>query len=235
PQAPAPAPAYEPQPRVTQGPFEDADQPAAPKRIDENVQFTLYRPDVIAPGKWFPLIVFAHLASRRPDAPDEEPDPLDEVDRRAQRAFGPSATPSGREDSATGIPEEAQLRIVPTVTGIEFNPPEHRFIWLESVHQADFGMRTHGAAAGTVARGRITVYLDVLPIAEMTVAIRVESRVPTREPKKPDVFNPYRRIFASYSHKDEAVVRQFEKYAAGMGDRYMRDVIELRAGERWQS
>jgi serine/threonine protein kinase len=234
PQPPAPPPASEPPPVEMPSQFEKVAPVSTAKRVDENVQFTLYRPDVIGPDKWYALVVFAHLASRRPDAPVDEPDPLDEVERRAQQVFGPSATPSGRADSAAAIPEEGQLRIVPTVPGIEFNPPEYRFVWLESVHQADFRIRAHGAPAGTVARGRIAVYLDVLVIAEITVAIRVEAGASAREPNTRDVFNPYRRIFASYSHKDEAVVRQFEKYAAGMGDRYMRDVIELRAGERWQ-
>ena len=38
-----------------------------------------------------------------------------------------------------------------------------------------------------------------------------------------------------YSHKDEAIVRQFENYAKGLGDRYLRDVVDLRAGERWSA
>ena len=44
---------------------------------------------------------------------------------------------------------------------------------------------------------------------------------------------PYRRIFASYSHRDVRIAEQFEHYAAVFGDRYLRDWIDLRAGEKW--
>ena len=43
----------------------------------------------------------------------------------------------------------------------------------------------------------------------------------------------YRKIFASYSHKDVAVVEEFERYGRAMGDEYLRDVIHLRSGEAW--
>ena len=39
-----------------------------PGRIDENVQFSVYRPAVMAPARWYSMLVFAHLAARRPDA-----------------------------------------------------------------------------------------------------------------------------------------------------------------------
>jgi hypothetical protein len=51
--------------------------------LDQNVQFTVFRPDAIEPNKWHPLIAFAHLSEKRPDAPADEPDPLEEVQRQA--------------------------------------------------------------------------------------------------------------------------------------------------------
>ncbi len=38
-------------------------------------------------------------------------------------------------------------------------------------------------------------------------------------------------IFASYSHRDAAIVDQFEQYARALGNEYLRDSINLRAGE----
>ena len=38
-------------------------------RVDENVQFTVYRPKVVVPEKWYPMLVFTHLAEKRADAP----------------------------------------------------------------------------------------------------------------------------------------------------------------------
>jgi serine/threonine protein kinase len=63
---------------------QDPPQPlAAPDyTADDNVQFTVYRPGMVVPGRWYDLLAFAHLSERRPDAPDE-PDPVEEVRRQA--------------------------------------------------------------------------------------------------------------------------------------------------------
>jgi hypothetical protein len=66
--------------------------------------------------------------------------------------------------------------------------------------------------------------------------IRVDSGyVATAEREKPEAVSarPYRKIFASYSHKDLAIVEQCERHAMVMGDSYLRDWKDLRAGEEW--
>lgn len=42
-----------------------------------------------------------------------------------------------------------------------------------------------------------------------------------------------RRIFASYAREDDGIVRRVSAFAASVGDRYLRDVTSLRAGEEW--
>jgi hypothetical protein len=59
-----------------------------PRRVDENVQFTVYRPKAIAPECWYPLIAFAHLTSKRADASPHEPDPIKEVKLQATALLG---------------------------------------------------------------------------------------------------------------------------------------------------
>ncbi len=44
---------------------------------------------------------------------------------------------------------------------------------------------------------------------------------------------PYRKIYACYTHKDHVIVEQFMRYVKAFGDRYLRDVSDLRAGEAW--
>ena len=51
------------------------------KNIDENVQFTVFRPKTVQPKKWYSLLAFAHLSDRRPNAEPDEPDPIKEVQR----------------------------------------------------------------------------------------------------------------------------------------------------------
>ena len=213
---------------------EPAAQPGP--RPDENVQFTVYRPAAIAVERWYPMLVFAHLSARRKDASADEPDPVEQVRQQAKEILG--ETDSGfvnvRQDSSQPIPSEGHLRLVPLVPGVEFNPPERSFVWLESVHREEFRLRAARQIIGQTARGFVSVYLDRLLIADVPIAMAVQSQAPRTSEPVPNTAGPYRRIFASYSHRDAAVVRQFEEYARGFGDRYMRDVIDLRSGEVWE-
>ena len=59
--------------------------------VDENVQFTVYRPTAVQPKVWYALLAFAHLAERRPDAPPGQPDLLEQVQELAEQALGEEA------------------------------------------------------------------------------------------------------------------------------------------------
>jgi serine/threonine protein kinase len=215
------------------------DEPAAagepPRRVDDNVRFTVYRPPAMVPQRWYPLLIFAHLGERRPDAPPEEPDPIEQVESTARTVLGPAGSRFRRiiQDASASIPHEALLKIVPSVPGVTFNPPEFSFFWTESVHKAEFRISASASLQGRSARGAIDVWMGAICVARITIAIPIDASAVDPKPPVADVFQPYRRIFASYSHKDTAIVRQFENYARAIGDSYMRDVIDLRAGEHW--
>ena len=59
--------------------------PGATPLIDKNVQFTVYRPATVVPGTHYSVLAFAHLSKRRPEAPKDEPDPIQEVERQASQ------------------------------------------------------------------------------------------------------------------------------------------------------
>jgi len=204
-------------------------------RRDDNVRFTVYRPPAMAPQRWYPLLIFAHLGERRPDAAPDEPDPVAQVEATARALLGPAASKFPRivQDGGAAIPHQALLRIVPRVPDLTFNPPELSFYWTESVHKADFRIQASASLQGRAARGSIEVRMGAISVALIAIAIPIDASAVDEKPPVPDVFQPYRRIFASYSHKDTGIVRQFENYARGIGDSYMRDVIHLRAGEIW--
>src|SRR5574338_385525 len=205
-----------------------------PLALDENVQFTVFRRPCVQPGRWYPLLAFAHLAERRPDAPADDRDPVAEVQAQAAQVLGPDISQfrSSTEDSASPVMREGELRFVPLVEGVEFNPPEHRFLWTESVHREEFRMRASGALDGRVARGTLTVYAGNLVLADVQLAIRVDSQVAVTTQERSEA-RPYRRVFASYSHRDTAIVEEFEAHARALGDQYLRDVVTLRSGEVW--
>jgi hypothetical protein len=204
----------------------------------DDVQFTIYRPKSVVPGKWHTLLAFAHLAEKRPDAPEDEPDPADDVRTRAQQLLGEDAPNYADtvQDSGQPIPLGGDLSFVPNVPGIEFNPPRCSFSWAEPVHQQEFRLRAPAALAGQVARGRLTVLLAGFIVAEFSIAIRVEgasARPAQRRSRARDTLRPYRHIFASYSHQDQPVVELCRQLATGLGDRYLIDCHDLRAGEEW--
>lgn len=211
--------------------------PKAPY-LDENVQFTLYRPRVMPPQEWYPFLAFAHLSERRRTASADEPDPIKEMERQAEqilseklKAYGPLT-----EDSAQSIPREGELTFVPVAVGLEFNPPRSSFLWEESVHRQEFRVRAAADMGGQTARGRLSVFLGSILLAEIGFSIRVDraAEVPERAPEMHvDAARAYRKIFASYSRLDAAIVEQFEHYARVLGDDFMRDVTHIRTGEVW--
>ena len=208
-----------------------------PLTVDEDVQFTVYRPRTVRPSRWYALLAFAHLSARRQDAAADEPDPIDEVRRQAIGILGRDVDDYNdlTQDSSEAVPREGDITFVPFVEGIEFNPPSRTFRWSETVHREEFRLRAAADIDGRTARGRLSVFLGTILLADVPIAIRVDRSLEARS--EPDVTaeqaHPYRRIFASYSHRDVAVARQFERFAAVLGDRYVRDVIDLRTGEVW--
>ena len=207
--------------------------------LDENVQFTVYRPRAIRPAEWYDLLAFAHLAERRPDAPADEPDPLAQVKAQAEQLLGARLGDydDPRSDSRHGVPQDGEITFLPEIPGVQFNPERRVFRWQEDVHREEFRLRASPDLAGRVARGRLTVYLGVIILAELDLALRVDVAAPSPQapqpPPQPEHARPYRKIFASYSHRDVEVVRQFELLAASLGDEYLRDIARLHSGADW--
>ena len=205
--------------------------------VDENVQFTVYRPRRIPPETWRPVLAFAHLAERRADAPADAPDPLEEVRRQAKQILGADADAYAdvTADSGEAIPREGEITFVLDLPGMTVNPPQRSFRWVEDVQREEFRVKAPAALDGSTVRGVLRVHLGALLVAEVRLAIQVDAAAHGPSPVETDAeqARPYRRIFPSYSHRDEEIVRQVEAYARTMGDEYLRDVTTLRAGEQW--
>jgi hypothetical protein len=220
-----------------------------PPVVDENVQFTVYRPQTIRPGVWYPMLAFAHLAERRPDGPADAPDPIEQVKALARQALGDrtSAYASPTSDARGAIPKEGELTFVPTMEGVEFNPPRRVFRWLEDVHKEDFRLRANAGPQGQVLRGQLTVFLGAFILADVHLAIKLDETAvqPPTTPEGPMVAlsptlepaqaSPYRKIFPSYSHRDSEIVEQAQRLGAALGDVYLRDRTMLRSGEEWSA
>ena len=91
---------------------------------------------------------------------------------------------------------------------------------------------------GKTARGRLTVFFGSIIIAEVALSISVEADQRVHASAEPTVAAhsmAYRKIFASYSHLDGDVVDQVQHITRSLGDDYLRDVKDLRAGEIWSA
>ncbi len=140
-------------------------------------------------------MAFAHLAERRPDATDEL-DRHREVQAQARQVLGESADAfqALTSDSRSGVMRDGELRFVPQVEGVEFNPLERRFIWSESVHREEFRMRASPAMDGRIARGVLTVYAGNLVLADVLLTIKVDKDSHDAREERSEA-RPYRRIF----------------------------------------
>ncbi|HEV8580522.1 MAG TPA: toll/interleukin-1 receptor domain-containing protein [Thermoanaerobaculia bacterium] len=212
--------------------------PEEPLPVHENVQFTVYRSRSVEPLKWYPLLAFAHLSELPEDAPADEPDPLQEVQDQARRVLGGLAKGYAdvKQDSRYAVPHEAELTFLPEIPGFHISPPRRTFLWLESVQREEFRIRATPELDGTLVRGRMSVFWGSILLAEINLGIRVDSRLAgaaAQPPAERSASRPFRNIFPSYSHRDAGIVEEFERFARTLGDRYLRDVHELRAGEAW--
>lgn len=214
--------------------------PEKPLVVHENVTFTVYKPKVVAPLEWYPLLAFAHLE----DLPDDarfpgEPSLREQVEAQATAALGNRLQDyaDASEDASQAVPHEAEITFVPFLPGFRFNPPQATFLFLEPIQKEEFRMQASRDLDGQTVRGRLSVYWGHILLADLTLRVRVDSRSRALSPAdvetEREAIRPYRDVFASYSHQDTPIVLEFERYVRTFGDRYLIDRDTLRAGQIW--
>jgi hypothetical protein len=210
---------------------------AVPGEVDEDVQFTVYRPAALAPDRWYPLLAFAHRTAPVAGDGGVKVDPVAEVGRQAAAVLGADLPrfATAREESAAALPRGGDVTFVPVLPGCAVNPPSRTFAWTEPVHREEFRIRAPASAAGTTVRGHVAVYQGAALVAEVNVTLRVGGDEPGGpEPVAVDPVSARRfeKVFMSYSHRDTAVVELIE--AVNILDvAYLRDCRLLRAGDDW--
>jgi hypothetical protein len=221
----------------------EPEMPASTSPLDENVKFTTYRPGIMRPEQWRRMIVFMHLDDEMEPLGSQEPSTSEEVEARARQILG-AEYDDYRDvvgESRFPIVRESEITLVPEVPGIQFNPPRRSFSWTTGVrlHEESFFMRAPFALAGKLARGRLSIFFGQLLLAEIALNLRVaEEPASTPICKEEEnwtkgVAKPFRKIFASYSHQDAAVVEAMERHIRAIGYEYLRDVVNLRSGQHW--
>jgi len=207
---------------------------------DENVQFTVYRPASLAAGRWQRMLVFTHI-EEDPDQPQDQKTPAQEVVERAQRilaeefeSYRPLAA-----DSQFPIPRESEITLIPDVPKVTFNPPRRSFVWAADlrVHDESFLLKAPRELAGSLARGRVSIFLGHILLADIALTFRVEpdgtNPAAAEQRWTQASARPFRKVFASYSHRDAQIVEAMEQHVRALGYDYLRDVVHLRSGQPW--
>jgi hypothetical protein len=123
----------------------------------------------------------------------------------------------------------------PRLEEAQIDPQRATLRWEEPVHQVAFRFRVPATAEGRRLAGKLWVFLGAFVIGEADFWITVSATAPIDVTSRDPVpVSLYRRIFASYSHKDTEVVRAVEDHVTTTGDRYLIDAQVLRSGERWE-
>jgi len=210
-------------------PFSVSVRPEPAVREKDAVQISAWHPRALAVEETAKLLVYAHLLSA---AGAVSPD--------AGQILGKAAAGyrEAEASSAAAIAPGTEILVVPEGEGLLFDPPQARLTWSGAWQRADFSMRATGDRAGHVVEGSIACYAGPLLIANVrlpVVVLRPGARPRKREEKGPALQSArlYQAIFASYAHADTPVVEAMEKACKALGMDYLRDVINLKAGQRW--
>lgn len=195
----------------------------------EQVAFTSHYPREVEPQVWDRLLVFIALDTEKAAAQVEA---LAEERLRHRREGYRAATTS----KAASLRRKTRLTIVPELAGFRLDPASITTEWIDDVQCYDFRLRAEDASFGRAVNGRIAILEGLVLRGEIPLSIFV--RGVHQPPLGADHMvkahvSGYRNTFASYSHKDEQIVRGYEAIAESTGDRFLRDVRALRAGEEW--
>lgn len=215
-------------------PYGDAPSPLP----EEDVQFTAFRPDRIQPGDWYRLLVFVHTSRDFRDLTGTVVRPLVEVEAEASRLLDPAKDAYGsvRQDGSVALPKGTALTFRPWLDNARFDIDQKIVPWWDPVQRIDFRFMVPRAAAGTHLSGGVDIFRGPLLVADMRFTITVSAEPPKSLWEQDTVVMPaarYRKIFASYSRHDLAVVNSISTVANAFGDTYLLDVNFLRSGERW--
>jgi serine/threonine protein kinase len=209
-------------------------EPEKPPNAEDDVRFTMYQPEAIVPETWASLLVFAHVSELPDDAAAAEPGA--EVKGQGEALPGAAAQDyeSVTRDSLEAVPRQGLITVVPYLEGVEFDPPRQSFRRVNPVHRTAFRMRASPASQDQTVRGRVSIFLGAIIVAEVPLALKVERKGAAKNAERERTSaHTYRKIFPCYSRKDTAIVDQCEHFAKLPAGEYLPELTALRDTQEW--
>lgn len=193
------------------------------------VTFTAYHPKELEQRQWQPMLFFLSLDTDAAHARVA----AEAAERLASRlkTFRPAMS-----KDAVELARGMKLRLLPCVPGVRFNPAYMDVTWEQDVQRHEFQMRAETAIPRRAAEGAVHVYQGLVLRAEVPISVFVQpsiARLATPESYASAVARAYRKVFASYSHRDTPVVISCETSARSFGDTILRDALTLQTGQTW--
>lgn len=190
----------------------------------ELVKFTAGYPGNILPGHDYPLFVYVHLDSHQQEV-------LARLEE-AGRQFAPWRR--GEADASQRIPFGTRLEVTPRIASLAVNPPQQRITWTGSMEELSF--RAHYAGPQSTPAPPCSGFIDIstggLLIAQIPVSMQVAPGQARYEQRTVEMFS---RVFASYSHLDEPIVRACKEAYRGLGIHLFVDKDDIVTGQRWRN
>jgi len=206
-----------------------ADQEAAQIAYEvqdrQAVEFTAGYPGRIRPNTEYSLLVFVHLATMQAEVRKRLAD--------LSASFGDIPRESQAE-ATQRIPIGTLLEIAPAIHNVSVTPLRQTLAWMGELEQATFRLR-HRPIPGQAApcAGFVNISVDGLMIASIPVSIAIDAEKPDL-PLSEARAEMIRRVFASYSRKDEAVVRACKAAYRGLGIQLFVDKDDILTGQQWR-
>jgi hypothetical protein len=187
------------------------------------VQFSAYYPREVRPDDWQPLQAYVFKQSA-----------AQQVEEDAEKQIGPlSAFRKLIENARSTIAEGEMITATPHLPGFQFNPPTVTIGFFEDWHRFEFKMRARTAPLHHAANGFLTFTVNGIIVADIPLSVFVSPQA-VQSPAQPTPAQPlYDTVFASYSHRDTAIVEKVEASIKALGLTYLRDVVTLRSGQHW--
>ena len=199
-------------------------------RTRPEASFTAGYPKIIARGRNYPLQVYVHLSAL-----------IGEVERLLREQLAPlgGALATSTADAALPIARGRLITAQPNIRNIFANPPRHEIVWMDDYHRLDFQISYAGQdPRTTVCGGFVDIFVDGLIVAQIPVSISVPAKgaeVPADGAAQVETVKMLSRIFASYAHEDDALVRACKTYYRTLGIHMYVDRDELLSGNPWRA
>ena len=198
--------------------------------VAEPVHFTVYNPQELRPKEWYPFLAYVHRPSAKAMVESDSSKRMEEkVPYRKRDA-----------EATRDIASEAEILIVPELSGCRFNPTYHRLLWIEDWHCGEFKIQASPDLPDfeleMPAKGRVAFYVESVLVGEVPIWSLLTDKTEiaaSGEGLQTSSAEPYDAIFVSYSHEDGEIVDRIGRAYKALGMTFLRDVEILRSGEEW--